>query len=572
MIVVVVVGGIAGVVAVRDAAYANDALPGVAVREVDTDRDRLVSVEGKKLPGGGGVLAVDVPATRAAALAAGRDSLWTRVRQLVVPSPPEIVVDPVLRPTAAADELLAELERRAKLTRPAAAQIGMRGRTPQVTPARPGRTIDRDAFLSLLSRAVVDGAADVEAPLAASRPELDTAAAEEAAATARQIISAPVALTFDGQEVGSLTPSRLARLLHFAPRRDHFVVSFDRERLADAVRPALRPWRTRAANARFLVGAKSVQIAPSKPGLDVNPKVALAQVTAAAYSDLRVAELALQETRPDLTTREADKLGIREQISSFTTDMGVSSSNRIHNVQLMAQYIDGTLLRPGDDLLLQRLGRPAHERARLPRGADDHRLAAPALDRRRRLPDRDDALQQRLGARPADRGAAQPQLLHLPLSDGARRHGLLGRARLRLQERPEDRDPDQDELHGLDAHVQLLGHESKRKVVSTTGPQSNWRSPETTYALDPYAPRGSVRTVSGSNQMGFDVTVSRTVDSTEGGALGLGHEQLHRRRPDGDLRPRPHDPRARTSSCRGCKRYSASCLAGAAGLVELRSS
>ena len=25
----------------------------------------------------------------------------------------------------------------------------------------------------------------------------------------------------------------------------------------------------------------------------------------------------------------------------------------------------------------------------------------------------------------------------------------------------------------------------------------NWRSPQTTYALDPYAPRGSVRTVSG---------------------------------------------------------------------------
>ena len=55
------------------------------------------------------------------------------------------------------------------------------------------------------------------------------------------------------------------------------------------------------------------------------------------------------------------------------------------------------------------------------------------------------------------------------------------------------------------------GTKANRKVVSVTGPQSNWRSPETTYALDPYAPRGSVRTVAGSNQMGFDVTVSRTV-------------------------------------------------------------
>ena len=227
-IVVVAVGGTAGVVAVRDAAYANDALPGVAVREVDTSRDVRVSVAGKKLPGGGGVLAVDVPATRAAALAAGRDSLWTRVRQLVHPSPPEIMVDPVLRPTAAADELVSELERRAKLARPVAAQIAMHGRTPRVTPASPGRTIDRDSFFSVLSRAVVSDAASIEAPLAASRPELDTGAAEEAAETARHLASAPVTLTFDGEDVGSLDPSRLARLLHFAPRRDHFVVSFDR--------------------------------------------------------------------------------------------------------------------------------------------------------------------------------------------------------------------------------------------------------------------------------------------------------------------------------------------------------
>jgi len=47
--------------------------------------------------------------------------------------------------------------------------------------------------------------------------------------------------------------------------------------------------------------------------------------------------------------------------------------------------------------------------------------------------------------------------------------------------------------------------------VTSTGERTNWRSPKTTYALDPYAPRGSVRTVSGSNESGFDVTVTRKV-------------------------------------------------------------
>ena len=57
---------------------------------------------------------------------------------------------------------------------------------------------------------------------------------------------------------------------------------------------------------------------------------------------------ALEAIRADLTTAEAEKLGIRQQISTFTTDMGPSSSNRIHNVQLMADYIDGTIVGPGE--------------------------------------------------------------------------------------------------------------------------------------------------------------------------------------------------------------------------------
>ncbi|MBA2297712.1 MAG: hypothetical protein H0W14_06695, partial [Actinobacteria bacterium] len=57
----------------------------------------------------------------------------------------------------------------------------------------------------------------------------------------------------------------------------------------------------------------------------------------------------------------------------------------------------------------------------------------------------------------------------------------------------------------------FYGTDPRRRIVATTSAPANWRSPQTTYALDPYAPAGSVRTVSGSNQSGFDVTVSRRV-------------------------------------------------------------
>ena len=70
---------------------------------------------------------------------------------------------------------------------------------------------------------------------------LDTAAAEEAAETARLVASAPVALRFGDRDVGELSREQLAKLLVFAPRSDRFVVTFDAARLARAVpfRPVL---------------------------------------------------------------------------------------------------------------------------------------------------------------------------------------------------------------------------------------------------------------------------------------------------------------------------------------------
>jgi len=57
----------------------------------------------------------------------------------------------------------------------------------------------------------------------------------------------------------------------------------------------------------------------------------------------------------------------------------------------------------------------------------------------------------------------------------------------------------------------FYGTDPHRKVEISTSERTNWRTPTVSYALDPYAPQGSVRTVAGSNQSGFDVTVSRAV-------------------------------------------------------------
>ena len=496
----------AGALAARDAVYRDRPLPGVTVREVALDRRievRVGAARHELRPRT--VLRVDEAATAARARERGRDSFLTRLRALADPSPPELAVDPVLVRTG---RLAAFVERAERgLRKPVPARVSLAG----VRPSRPGDEIDREAFFGVLEDALLRDRGSLRAPLRHVQPERTTAAAEEALETARALVAAPVELAYRGRPIGSLAPRRLARLVRFVPRPDHFVVTFDKERLAAAVRPALRPWRKRATNARFLIANGGVRIRPSRPGLDVSVNVAAREVTAAAYSQQRVAELALRETAADLTTREAEELGIRERISTFTTEMGPSSANRIHNVHLMAEYIDGTLLRPGETFSFNDSVGPRTEA----RGFREGQMIIGSL------------LLPSIGG-----GVCQTATtlfnnaweLGLPIVERYN-HSFY------ISHYPMGRDatvawggPDFSFRNDLDTGILITtsytddtltfsfwGTDPGRRVVTETGPQVNWRTPTTTYALDPYAPAGSVRTVSGSNQLGFDVTVSRTV-------------------------------------------------------------
>ena len=134
-------------------------------------------------------------------------------------------------------------------------------------------------------------------------------------------------------------------------------------------------------------------------------------------------------------------------------------------------------------------------------------------------------------------------------------HYPLGRVRpsrgeggLRLQERPEDGDPDQDRLTTSTLTFSFYGTDPKRRVAISTSERTNWRSPQTTYALDPYAPRGSVRTVAGSNQSGFDVTVTRKV--YEHGSCCAGTRSRATTSPS--ARPRSTVPGARSRARTSC--------------------
>ena len=96
-----------------------------------------------------------------------------------------------------------------------------------------------------------------------------------------------------------------------------------------------------------MVSGSSVTVKPSLPGLGLDVAAARKAILAAALSPTeRTARLVVERTAPERTTREARAMGITGLVAGYTTTYG-GEPNRLHNVRLVAQLVDGALIAPG---------------------------------------------------------------------------------------------------------------------------------------------------------------------------------------------------------------------------------
>ena len=510
-----------GAAVARALEYRGAAKPGVQVLGIDVGGKTHAQIDASlarwaRLPvtiraGGhsyhvprGWLVSVDRGATATRALAAG-----STVSLLV---PHDIEVEPVIARAQGAADVLTEIARAGET--PVSATVTMHGTNAVVTPARIGRSLDRVALLHLLS----DDVDVVDAPFTTARPPILDPAARSAAATAELLLAAPVAIDYHGARLGALTPLQLSRALLIKARTHRFAVGFDAERLAQAVRPRLGKWIRRARNAQFAVAGDRVRVIPSRPGRDVDPAQLVVAVTKAAHGT-HIARIDLGERDAELSTQKAKALGIREQLASYTTQMGESSSNRIHNVHLMADFIDGTLIEPGETFSFNDVvGERTAERGFLEGQMIIGSLVLPSIGGgvcQTATTLFNDAFE--IGLPILERTNHNLYLSHYPIGRDATvswggpdfkfrndlKHGILIKT----------------SYTDSTLTFTFYGTSEHRRVVAHTSPQVNWRGPSMNYAVDPNAPRGSVKVVAGTGEQGFDVSVDRKVYTAAGKLL-----------------------------------------------------
>jgi vancomycin resistance protein YoaR len=277
---------------------------------------------------------------------------WTRLTSLFS----EREVDPVLDTDDAA--MTAQLEAIGAQVdvAPVDATIAIDGTTPSVVEPVDGRTLDREGAGEAITAALVAGedpATPVELPVDVDPVSVE---ADEAQRVLDEVVTpalaAPVQVAGDGGTTAEVPVAAIARALRFTPADDGaLTVGLDPAELQKGLGDRLAVFGEPARDARFEVSGGGVQIIPSVDGTGVDPQKLADQLLAVLPDPApRSVTAELGPIPADLTTEEAEKLGIREEISSFTTNF--TNPNSGENIRVVAEEVDGALVLPGETFSL----------------------------------------------------------------------------------------------------------------------------------------------------------------------------------------------------------------------------
>jgi vancomycin resistance protein YoaR len=387
-----------------------------------------------------------------------------------------------------------------------------------VVAGRPGRAIDRaGAAAALLGAAAAPSGAEVRLPLAERAPSVAPQAAQQAADRAAALLQAPVAVTAGGGSA-DLRPAELAPLVRTQVAAGQLRLALDPAGLDRLLRREARFAYTEPRDARFQPTGSSIRILPGVAGLEVVPGKAAAAVLEAGTGGGpdRSVVLPTTATQPELTTKEARALGVKEVMSTYTTTFSAGDAPRVHNISLIAAAVHGSLVRPGQ---LFSMNAATGERT----AAKGYRTAHVIQN---------GEIVDGLGGGVCQAGTTMFNAAFfagLPVPE-RRNHSL------HISHYPMGRDATldwpgtdlkfrNDSPYGIyitsratPSTLTFTFWSTSRgyKVTASTSAASNYRAPPTRYKDDPTLPKGK-EVVEESGSSGFDVTVSRTV--TKGGTV-----------------------------------------------------
>ncbi|ROZ99296.1 hypothetical protein EEB19_11305 [Gordonia sp. OPL2] len=259
-------------------------------------------------------------------------------------------VEPVVQVNRAAVD--ATLDEHRPTLEKAAVEGGVHyvGATPVADLPAAGKRVARDAATATLAQRWLY-ATPVSLPLEDFSPTVSADVVRQTVAgAATRAVAGP--LTFRGTRPTTVRvePAQLGSILTFGPDGNGGLRPvIDQKRGIALLGPRLARTERAPVEATISVSSGRPTVVGSRDGSRVDWEKtfdsATSVATGADASDARVVEVAYEPVKPRLDTAAANKLGIREVVSEFSTS-GFSSASG-ENIRLVAQEVDGALVKPG---------------------------------------------------------------------------------------------------------------------------------------------------------------------------------------------------------------------------------
>jgi vancomycin resistance protein YoaR len=244
---------------------------------------------------------------------------------------------------------------------PREAALVLRGLDSVVVPAREGRRLDRAEARELVLGALAGfEREEVSLPVVVATPEVVASELSRARAEVEVALSAPVRIAY-GDVSWEIRPRELATFLEL-PARGRTELRIGGPAATAYLRNLGRGVSKRPRSADFTITSGGrVRIVPAEDGHKLNVEATSKALLAVALSTTnREAELVVSSSPPRLTTDEAKALGIERVLASYST-LYSGTSDRIRNLQLAVEALDGTRIAPGGTFSFNRAVGPRTE-------------------------------------------------------------------------------------------------------------------------------------------------------------------------------------------------------------------
>lgn len=224
--------------------------------------------------------------------------------------------------------------------------------TATVTEGKPGRALDRGALKAALIAALVESRQVIQAEVISAEPTVTRDAAESALSLADTAMSAPVEVTA-GTVTATIPGRAVGRALRFTAVDGTLEPSLEGAKLHRAIAKELAPIETPGRDATFKIRKGVPKVVKSKVGTGISDEDLAAAVLPVIDKPAgqRNVTVAVTTRQPAFTTEQAQALGIKDRLSTFTQNYPYAAY-RSQNIGQAAKRINGTLLMPGDTFSL----------------------------------------------------------------------------------------------------------------------------------------------------------------------------------------------------------------------------